>query len=154
MREMKNAFDFFEPWYVCVNTNKQFVNPDGDPKYPIHLEPASVIQFTPEDPRPAAEGKPRTVTIDGKKVPGLLMDEAGRFFTRRGKEIPLVGLEIKYAEGIDPKFFALNVGLNTPLIQAPADESGNHSAKERRGWFIDAKRVWRENLLSVPVWAK
>ena len=154
MREMKNAFDFFEPWYVCVNTNKQFVNPDGDPKYPIHLEPASVIQFTPEDPRPAAEGKPRTVTIDGKKVPGLLMDEAGRFFTRRGKEIPLVGLDITYPPDVDPDEFSLDSGIYPMMIPAPADERGKHSAKQAREWFIDAKRVWRENLLSVPVWAK
>ena len=153
MREMKNAFDFFEPWYVCVNTNKQFVWPEGDPRNETEVGPASVKRFTPEDPRPPAEGKPRTVTVQGKKVPGLMMDDAGRFYSRR-KEIPLVGLEITYTNEIDPKFWALDSGIHTPLIQAPADERGIHPVKKTRGWFICAKRLWRENLQSVPAWAK
>ena len=149
---MPEMNDLHQPWYVCVNTNKQFVN-DGA-RGPEFLEPASVIQFTPEDPRPAAEGEPRTVTFDGKKVPGLLMDEAGRFYNLRKKEIPLVGLEIRYAEGTHPRFFSLDEGLHTPLVQAPIDDRGNHLVKQTRGWFIRAKRLWDENLQSVPEWAK
>jgi hypothetical protein len=149
---MADMNDAFQPWYVCVNANKQFVN-DGA-QGPEFLEPAIIREFTPEDPRPAAEGKPRTVTIDGKKVPGLMMDDAGRFFTRRGKEIPLVGLDITYPPDVDPDEFSLDSGIYPMMIPAPADERGKHSAKQAREWFIDAKRVWRENLLSVPVWAK
>ena len=128
---MADMNDAFQPWYVCVNANKQFVN-DGA-QGPEFLE---------------------QMCIRDRKVPGLMMDDAGRFFTRRGKEIPLVGLDITYPPDVDPDEFSLDSGIYPMMIPAPADERGKHSAKQAREWFIDAKRVWRENLLSVPVWAK
>ena len=151
---MTDVDDFFEtPWYVYVNTNKQVLLSVSDPRTELEVSPLSVRKFTPEDPRPEAVGKPRTVTVQGKKVPGLLMDEAGRFYTRR-KELPLVGLEITYPDESEMKYLPLDSGVHAPLIQAPADERGIYSVEKTRGWFIDAKTLWKENLESVPAWAK
>ena len=82
------------PWFVdvCFGKHGNMMLEDGS--HAVEIPQAGYKRKPAQDQRPPASGEKRpAIKIRGdetRKVPGLFIDDSGRFFDRRGKELPLL----------------------------------------------------------------
>ena len=143
------------PWFVDVSFGEHGYGLLADGTHVWQTTQAGYKRKPAQDLRPPATGEKRpAIKIRGdetRKVPGLFIDDSGRFFDFRGKELPLLDLEIRKDE---PGLSRIPPGhAYQSMIQAPADQRPDSPHRgSNQHWFMSAADLWRDNLPDGATW--
>ena len=146
---MPDMSDIHRPWYVDLDASWVYGEDFFDGEEPRKFRPKAVKISKCDDPRPPAEGTQRNVVVRGQVISNLFIDDSGRVYLQSGKELPLLNVEVIATP--NAIFAGVEGGTFSMMLQAPRDARGKHTTGQQH-WFMDARKVWDENLPTKPKW--